>query len=83
MSAISLCPPFAMSDSRFGLRRLLGLALSATCITVATCHDHWVDIWASMPQQVEIYNLPNAPYVSTSVHPPILGVPYQNGWNAY
>ncbi|KAG7293106.1 hypothetical protein NEMBOFW57_003152 [Staphylotrichum longicolle] len=55
-----------MSDSRFGLRRLLGLALSATCITVATCHDHWVDIWASMPQQVELYNLPNAPYNSTS-----------------
>lgn len=60
-----------MSSSRFGLRRLLGLALSATCITVATCHDHWVDIWASMPQQVEIYNLPNAPYVSTPTHPPL------------
>ncbi|KAK4042530.1 SGNH hydrolase-type esterase domain-containing protein [Parachaetomium inaequale] len=49
----------------FGLRRLLGLALSATCITVATCHDQWVDIWASMPQQVEPYNLPNAPYNGT------------------
>ncbi|KAK4151485.1 SGNH hydrolase-type esterase domain-containing protein [Chaetomidium leptoderma] len=54
-----------MSKSGFGLRRLLGLALSATCVTVATCHDHWVDIWASMPQQVELYNLPNAPYNGT------------------
>lgn len=53
-----------------GLRRLLGLALSATCIAAATCKDHWVDVWASMPQQVEIYNLPPAPYVSTPAHPP-------------
>ncbi|KAK4240017.1 SGNH hydrolase-type esterase domain-containing protein [Achaetomium macrosporum] len=51
--------------SAFGLRRLLGLVLSATCVTVATCHDHWVDIWASMPQQVEPYNLPNPPYNGT------------------
>lgn len=60
-----------MSDTRFGLRRLLGLALSAACVSVATCHDHWVDIWASMPQEVEPYNLPNAPYVSTSQPPPV------------
>ncbi|AEO70323.1 uncharacterized protein THITE_73074 [Thermothielavioides terrestris NRRL 8126] len=51
--------------STFGLRRLLGLVLSATCVTIATCHDHWVDIWACMPQQVEPYNLPNPPYNGT------------------
>ncbi|KAL2199195.1 SGNH hydrolase-type esterase domain-containing protein [Corynascus similis CBS 632.67] len=49
----------------FGLRRLLGLALSASCIAVASCHNHWVDIWASMPQEVEPYNLPNPPYNGT------------------
>ncbi|KAK3906687.1 SGNH hydrolase-type esterase domain-containing protein [Staphylotrichum tortipilum] len=54
-----------MSSTRSGLRRLLSLALSASYAAVATCHDHWVDIWACMPQQVEIYNLPNAPYNTT------------------
>ncbi|KAJ4297113.1 hypothetical protein N0V88_004030 [Collariella sp. IMI 366227] len=54
-----------MSGSRFSLRRLLGIALSAAYVSVATCHDHWVDIWASMPQQVEPYNLPNTPYNGT------------------
>ncbi|KAL1841111.1 hypothetical protein VTJ49DRAFT_7389 [Mycothermus thermophilus] len=54
-----------MSPSGFGLRRLLGLALGATFVSVATCRDHWVSIWASMPQQVELYNLPNAPYNGT------------------
>ncbi|KAK4129542.1 SGNH hydrolase [Parathielavia appendiculata] len=52
-------------STTFGLRRFLGLALSAACVTVVTCHDHWVDIWACMPQQVEPYNLPNAPYNGT------------------
>lgn len=53
-------------SSTFGLRRLLGLALAAACVPLATCHDdRWIDIWASMPQQVEPYNLPNAPYVSS------------------
>ncbi len=51
--------------NRSGLRRLISLALTATCVAVATCSDHWVDIWANMPQEVEIYNLPNAPYVSS------------------
>jgi hypothetical protein len=53
-----------MSRSGFGLRRLLGLALSATFVSIATCREHWVPIWASMPQQVEPHNLPEAPYVS-------------------
>ncbi|KAH6650827.1 SGNH hydrolase-type esterase domain-containing protein [Chaetomium tenue] len=53
-------------SSTLGLRRLLGLALAATCVPLATCHDdRWIDIWASMPQQVEPYNLPNAPYNGT------------------
>lgn len=57
-----------MSSANSGFRRLLlGLVLS-TCIAVATCHHHWVDIWASMPQEVEPHNLPNPPYVSNS-HP--------------
>ncbi|KXX82836.1 hypothetical protein MMYC01_200570 [Madurella mycetomatis] len=52
-----------MSNARFGFRQLLfGLVLSATSFAVATCHDHWVDIWASMPQEVEPHNLPSAPY---------------------
>lgn len=33
----------------------------------------WVDIWASMPQLVESYNLPPAPYVSLA-----LGLPPRN-----
>jgi hypothetical protein len=28
--------------------------------------SHWVDIWTTMPQLVEPYNLPPAPYVSLS-----------------
>ncbi|KAL2124514.1 hypothetical protein VTJ04DRAFT_879 [Mycothermus thermophilus] len=55
-----------MSRSGFGLRRLLSLALSATFVSIATCREHWVPIWASMPQQVEPYNLPEAPYNGTS-----------------
>ncbi|KAK3310139.1 SGNH hydrolase-type esterase domain-containing protein [Chaetomium strumarium] len=51
--------------STSGLRGFFGLVLSATFVTVATCHNHWVDVWASMPQQVEPYNLPNPPYNGT------------------
>ncbi|AEO53449.1 hypothetical protein MYCTH_2294783 [Thermothelomyces thermophilus ATCC 42464] len=52
-------------SNTFGLRRLLSLALGASCIAVASCRNHWVDIWASMPQEVEPYNLPNPPYNGT------------------
>ncbi|KAL2022677.1 hypothetical protein VTK56DRAFT_4758 [Thermocarpiscus australiensis] len=56
-----------MFDHGLGLRRLLfGLVLSATSVSVARCHDQWVDIWASMPQQVEPYNLPSSPYNGTT-----------------
>ncbi|KAK4105819.1 SGNH hydrolase [Parathielavia hyrcaniae] len=54
-------------SNTLGLRRLLGLALGAACVAVVTCHDHWVDIWACMPQQVESYNLPSAPYDTDGV----------------
>ncbi|KAK3995381.1 SGNH hydrolase-type esterase domain-containing protein [Cladorrhinum sp. PSN332] len=48
-----------------GLRGvLIGLVLSATSIRVATCggNEKWLDVWASMPQEVENHNLPSAPY---------------------
>lgn len=47
------------------LRGALGLVLGAASVVVAKSHKHWVDVWANMPQAVEPYNLPNAPYVST------------------
>ncbi|KAK4175113.1 SGNH hydrolase-type esterase domain-containing protein [Triangularia setosa] len=42
---------------------LLGLGLALT--GVVNGHDdgdHWVDLWASMPQEVEPHNLPPAPF---------------------
>ncbi|KAK4185974.1 SGNH hydrolase-type esterase domain-containing protein [Podospora australis] len=42
-----------------------GLVLSASSIGLANCSgsgDRWLDIWASMPQEVEPNNLPPAPF---------------------
>ncbi|KAK4147690.1 SGNH hydrolase-type esterase domain-containing protein [Dichotomopilus funicola] len=47
------------------LRGALGLVLGAASVVAAKSHKHWVDVWASMPQAVEPYNLPNAPYNGT------------------
>ncbi|KAK4111914.1 lipolytic enzyme [Canariomyces notabilis] len=57
-----------MWNARFGLQGLLvGLVLSATSFPVASCHDdRWIDIWTSMPQEVEPYNLPSPPYNGTT-----------------
>ncbi|KAK4162136.1 SGNH hydrolase-type esterase domain-containing protein [Cladorrhinum sp. PSN259] len=56
-----------MLNPMAGLRGILiGLVLSATSITVAHCggNERWLDVWASMPQEVESYNLPSAPYTA-------------------
>ncbi|KAK0632435.1 SGNH hydrolase-type esterase domain-containing protein [Immersiella caudata] len=54
-----------MSNSRssnVSLRGVLtGLTLSSV-VGLGKCAQHWVDIWASMPQLVEPANLPPAPY---------------------
>ncbi|KAK4230576.1 SGNH hydrolase-type esterase domain-containing protein [Podospora fimiseda] len=56
-----------MLNPAVGLRGILiGLVLSAISFKVATCgrNEKWLDVWASMPQEVEPHNLPSAPYTT-------------------